>query len=67
MHGGERLQIADRRGLQTRGSEGGKGGKDTGGKSVAGKRERFHLMAFKKTMRWKYFKKKNKYRQSKER
>ena len=49
VHGGERLQIAERRGMQARGSQGGKGGEDTGGKDAAGKREWFHQAAFRKS------------------
>ncbi|MNM66807.1 hypothetical protein D3C81_783110 [compost metagenome] len=46
MHGAHAGQVADRRGMQAWHGQGGKGGDDTGGKGAAGKRERFHLSAF---------------------
>ena len=49
MHGTQAGQIADRRGLHARRGQGGEGGEDTGDKGAAGKRERFHLAAFRKS------------------
>ena len=49
MHGTQAGQVADRRGLPARRGQCGEGGEDTGGKGAAGKRERFHLAAFRKS------------------